>query len=136
MPHKIATDKVNKTVLKLIIIDISKNTPAIKTVIIISIVPIIPPIPEIKADSKRNSKIIFDLRAPIDFFIPISFVFSFTVTNIIVIIPIPETIKEIPPISFNTTVIILSKLFKVFRCLLRSSICKFEEYIFLLFITD
>ena len=48
---------------------------------IVKTTPIPLPNAEINPDSNINSNNILDLVAPIDFFIPISFVFSFTTSN-------------------------------------------------------
>src|SRR5665213_883853 len=84
MPPETKTGKLNK----LVRIIVSKYT---------NINPIIPPKIHMVADSKRNSKRMLFLLAPIAFFNPIIGVRSFTVTNMMLAIPkAPTTRLKIP----------------------------------------
>jgi hypothetical protein len=70
------------------------------------IIPIIPPITVMLADSTRNCCLITPGVAPRAFRIPISCLRSVTVTIIIFIIPIPPTRREIAAIAASITLIV------------------------------
>lgn len=69
-----------------------------------SMMPMIPPIPEIMADSHRNWAMMDPVFAPSAFLIPISLVRSVTDTSMMFMTPMPPTISEIPATSATNAV--------------------------------
>ena len=99
--NKAISDKRIGTVIPKMLIPINEIVPPINS-------PAMLPMSEMTTASVRNSNIIRLLVAPIDFFMPISRILSLTDTSIIVMMPKPETTREMPLITVKTRLTISS----------------------------